>query len=201
MRYYEIAEGHRVGTSLTESTDRLPRYLYHATPMYRYDPGKAKEIGVFNVDKPISTHGLIPSKASHLYEDSIYLTDCDNIALAYADNGFGEDQAVDWAILRIDTAAIDIDHLRSDLHGEADNVYHDILALGFTEDDWWEDRIPWWATLETTGQCRYTKPIPAPSIELVGVRYNGTYQDGAINEVREAEDKPEIFYDEGEQAI
>jgi hypothetical protein len=80
-------------------------------------------------------------------------------------------------------------------------TYHDILALGFTEDDWWEDRIPWWATLETTGQCRYTKPIPAPSIELVGVRYNGTYQDGAINEVREAEDKPEIFYDEGEQAI
>jgi hypothetical protein len=153
--------------TIVESATTLPQYLYHATPMYRYDPSMAKKTGVFSVSNPIVSHGLIPSKSSHLYEASIYLSDCEDVARAYADNGFGEEQAVDWAILRIDTAALDETFLRSDLHGEADLRYDDILALGFTEDDWDHDRISWWATLEVTGQCRYLRTIPASSVTLI----------------------------------
>jgi hypothetical protein len=140
--------------------------FYHGTPMYRYDPSLAQELGTWAHDTPISKVGLQPSNASHLYQASIYLTDEASLAENYAYNNFGEESNVDWVILKIDPSFLKEDALKSDLHQEADMAYDEILAMGFTEDDWEEDRITWWATLKAIGQCRYIANIPPQAISI-----------------------------------
>lgn len=151
---------------LVESTvDKLPVF-YHATPMYRYDPKQADEVGVWPSDTPISTHGLVPSDASSIYEASIYLTDSMSLAANYAANNFGEENAVDWVVLKIDPTFLDPEAFRPDLDQEAEIHYDDIMDMGYTEEDWNNGDIHWGDILHTTGQCRYVKPIPASAITV-----------------------------------
>jgi hypothetical protein len=141
--------------------------LYHATPMYRYNPALALEVGVWPHDKPISQHGLIPSKASSLYEASIYLSDSESLAANYAANNFGEENHVDWVVLKIDPSFLDEAAFKPDLDQEAEIHFEEIMEMGYSEEDWWAGNIHWADVLHTTGQCRYTKAIPPSAISVV----------------------------------
>jgi hypothetical protein len=152
-------------------TMSLPQKLYHATPLYRYDPGATDIHGVWDVrvHGHIKGHGLRPCTNSSFYVPAIYLTDEAGIASNYASNNFGEDGLVDWVVLEIDASALDEACLLPDLDHEAYSRADDILALGFTEDEFDLEEIPWWATLHVTGQVRYTAPIPDDAIRVHAV--------------------------------
>jgi hypothetical protein len=140
---------------LVESAGResVPAAFFCGTPMYRW--------------QQIRHEGLVPSSASHPgAAPGVYLTHQIGVAVHYAEMNFGEDQPQEWAILRIEGAAIDPTLLRPDTGHETQMAMRDIMAHGFTEDQVREGKFPWWISLEETGQVVYGGAIPPSAIRL-----------------------------------
>ena len=144
----------------------LPRTLFHAIPLYRYNPKATDNHGIWDpaVHGQIKDHGLKPTMHSSKDVPVVYLTDEFGIAKNYADCNRGEEWPGDWIVLEVDTTVIDPAHLLPDLDQEAHIMADDILAQGYTEAEWDAGVIPWASVLKITGQVRYSAPIPDSAI-------------------------------------
>jgi hypothetical protein len=122
----------------------LPHTLYHATPLYRYDPHATANHGIWDPAVPgqIKEHGLRPGMDSSTDVPVVFLIDEVGIATNYADCNRGEEWPVDWIILAIDASVINPAHLLPDLDQEAQTMADDILALGYTQAEWDAGLIP-----------------------------------------------------------
>jgi hypothetical protein len=144
----------------------LPRTLYHATPLYRYDPKATENHGIWDpaVQGQIKGHGLKPSMHSSKDVPVVFLTDEVGIATNYAECNRGEEWPVDWIVLAVDASVIDPAHLLPDMDQEAQIMADDILAQGYTQAEWNAGMIPWASVFKITGQVRYSAPIPDSAI-------------------------------------
>jgi hypothetical protein len=144
----------------------LPRTLYHATPLYRYDPKATDNHGIWDpaVHGQIKDHGLKPSLHSSKDVPVVFLTDEVGIATNYAECNRGEEWPVDWIVLAVDASVIDPAHLLPDMDQEAQIMADDILAQGYTQAEWNAGMIPWASVFKITGQVRYSAPIPDSAI-------------------------------------
>jgi hypothetical protein len=147
-------------------TTVLPRTLYHATPLYRYDPKATDNHGIWDpaVHGQIKDHGLKPSMHSSKDVPVVFLTDEVGIATNYAECNRGEEWPVDWIVLAVDASVIDPAHLLPDMDQEAQIMADDILAQGYTQAEWNAGMIPWASVFKITGQVRYSAPIPDSAI-------------------------------------
>ncbi|WP_322883797.1 hypothetical protein [Microvirga lotononidis] len=111
-------------------TTALPQTLFHATPLYRYDPKATDNHGIWNPADhgQIKDHGLRPSMHSSKDVPVVFLTDEFWIAKNYADCNRGEEWPVDWIVLEVDTTVIDPARLLSDMDQEAQIMADDILS-------------------------------------------------------------------------
>jgi hypothetical protein len=84
----------------------LPFTLYHATPLYRYDPKATNNHGIWDpaVHGQIKDHGLKPSMHSSKDVPVVFLTDEVGIATNYAECNRGEEWPVDWIVLAVDAS-------------------------------------------------------------------------------------------------
>jgi hypothetical protein len=84
----------------------LPFTLYHATPLYRYDPKATDNHGIWDpaVHGQIKDHGLKPSMHSSKDVPVVFLTDEVGIATNYAECNRGEEWPVDWIVLAVDAS-------------------------------------------------------------------------------------------------
>jgi hypothetical protein len=144
----------------------LPITLYHATPLYRYDPKATDNHGIWDpaVHGQIKDHGLKPSMHSSKDVPVVFLTDEVGIATNYADCNRGEEWPVDWIVLSVDASVIDSAHLLPDMDQEAQIMADDILAQGYTQAEWDAGMIPWAYVFKSTGQVRYAALIPDNAI-------------------------------------
>jgi hypothetical protein len=144
----------------------LPFTLYHATPLYRYDPKATDNHGIWDpaVHGQIKDHGLKPSMHSSKDVPVVFLTDEVGIATNYAECNRGEEWPVDWIVLAVDASVIDPAHLLPDMDQEAQIMADDILAQGYTQAEWNARMIPWASVFKITGQVRYSAPIPDSAI-------------------------------------
>ncbi len=144
----------------------LPRTLYHATPLYRYDLKATDNHGIWDpaVHGQIKDHGLKPSMHSSKDVPVVFLTDEVGIATNYAECNRGEEWPVDWIVLAVDASVIDPAHLLPDMDQEAQIMADDILAQGYTQAEWNAGMIPWASVFKITGQVRYSAPIPDSAI-------------------------------------
>jgi hypothetical protein len=144
----------------------LPFTLYHATPLYRYDPKATDNHGIWDpaVHGQIKGHGLKPSMHSSKDVPVVFLTDGVGIATNYADCNRGEEWPVDWIVLAVDASVIDPARLLPDMDQEAQIMADDILAQGYTQAEWNAGMIPWASVFKITGQVRYSAPIPDSAI-------------------------------------
>jgi hypothetical protein len=144
----------------------LPCTLYHATPLYRYDPKATDNHGIWDpaVHGQIKDHGLKPSMHSSKDVPVVFLTDEVGIATNYAECNRGEEWPVDWIVLAVDASVIDPAHLLPDMDQEAQIMADDILAQGYTQAEWNAGMIPWASIFKITGQVRYSAPIPDSAI-------------------------------------
>jgi hypothetical protein len=144
----------------------LPFTLYHATPLYRYDPKATDNHGIWDpaVHGQIKDHGLKPSMHSSKDVPVVFLTDEVGIATNYAECNRGEEWPVDWIVLAVDASVIDPAHLLPDMDQEAQIMADDILAQGYTQAEWNAGMIPWASVFKITGQVRYSAPIPDSAI-------------------------------------
>jgi hypothetical protein len=144
----------------------LPFTLYHATPLYRYDPKATDNHGIWDsaVHGQIKDHGLKPSMHSSKDVPAVFLTDEVGIATNYAECNRGEEWPVDWIVLAVDASVIDPAHLLPDMDQEAQIMADDILAQGYTQAEWNARMIPWASVFKITGQVRYSAPIPDSAI-------------------------------------
>jgi hypothetical protein len=147
-------------------TALLPRTLYHATPLYRYDPKATDNHGIWvpAVHGQIKDHGLKPSMHSSKDVPAVFLTDEVGIAKNYADCNRGEEWPVNWIVLAVDASAIDSAHLLPDMGQGAQIMADDTMAQGYTQTDWDAGVIPWMSVFKITGQVRYSAPIPNNAI-------------------------------------
>jgi hypothetical protein len=122
----------------------LPFTLYHATPLYRYDPKATENHGIWDpaVQGQIKGHGLKPSMHSSKDVPVVFLTDEVGIATNYAECNRGEEWPVDWIVLAVDASVIDPAHLLPDMDQEAQIMADDILAQGYTQAEWNARMIP-----------------------------------------------------------
>jgi hypothetical protein len=144
----------------------LPFTLYHATPLYRYDPKATDNHCIWDpaVHSQIKGHGLKPSMHSSKDVPVVFLTDEVGIATNYAECNRGEEWPVDWIVLAVDASVIDPAHLLPDMDQEAQIMAADILAQGYTQAEWNAGMIPWASVFKITGQVRYSAPIPDSAI-------------------------------------
>jgi hypothetical protein len=147
-------------------TADLPRTLYHATPLYRYNPQATDYHGVWDpaIHGHIKGRGLQPSMDSSKDVPVVFLTDEVGIAINYAECNRGEEWPVDWIVLAIDASVIDQSLLLPDMDQEAQNMADDILAQGYTQAEWDAGAIPWFAVFKITGQVRYGAEVPHSAI-------------------------------------
>jgi hypothetical protein len=144
----------------------FPFTLYHATPLYRYDPKATDNHGIWDpaVHGQIKGNGLKPSLHSSKDVPVVFLTDEVGIATNYAECNRGEEWPVDWIVLAVDASVIDPAHLLPDMDQEAQIMADDILAQGYTQAEWNAGMIPWASVFKITGQVRYSAPIPDSAI-------------------------------------
>ncbi|WP_114947620.1 hypothetical protein [Microvirga calopogonii] len=144
----------------------LPRRLFHATPLYRYDPKATDNHGIWDpaAHGQIKDYGLKPSMHSSKDVPVIFLTDEVGIATNYADCNRGEEWPVDWIVLEVDMTVIDPAYLLPDMDQEAQIMTYGILAQGYTQSDWDARVIPWAPVFKITGQVRYSASIPDSAI-------------------------------------
>ena len=132
----------------------VPARFYTATPAYRYER--------------IKTEGLVPSAESRPGEEpGVYLSHQMDVAVNYAKMNFGENDAMEWAILEIDGSVIDPVKLVADNGHEAEMAADDIMKHGYTLEQIWTGDFPWWISLAETGQVVYLRPIPPSAIRVV----------------------------------
>jgi hypothetical protein len=146
----------------------VPRHLYHATPLYRFDPAATSNHGSWSVEKhgSIKGVGLIPRRDSSTKLAAVYLASEAGVAENYASGNFGEEWAVDWVVLEIETATLNPELFAPDLDIEAQTAAEDFVAAGYSVEDVLGEQIPWNVAMEVTGQVKYTGIIPDSSIRV-----------------------------------
>jgi hypothetical protein len=142
-------------SSIGETGDApsIPDVLFHATPMHRWDR--------------IRHEGLVASAASHPGRTpGVYLTHDESVARNYVEMGFGENGVVDWVVLRIDATTLDASRFVADVGQEMQTSFDEGDHPGFTIQDVYEARIPWWVSLQSCGQLVYEGSIEPSSIDM-----------------------------------
>ena len=110
----------------------------------------------------------MPSSASAPSDPpGIYLSHQAQMAIHYAEMGFGEDTPVPWVILAIDGTRLDPTKLVPDTGQECELNWDEIKARGYTDEQIRAGQFPWWVSLEETGQVIYRGHIPANLITVV----------------------------------
>lgn len=137
---------------MTPKNPALPTALYHATPQH-------------NIDS-ILRRGLLASKSSKTLSDGgVFLTNQKSLARGYAERRFGvDDYDEPWLLLKIDSAQLDPSRFESDPGQEAELNAEDIEARGYTI-----YTMPWWVSLEETGQMVYAGNVPSSAIEPIEI--------------------------------
>jgi len=131
----------------------FPTALYHATPQRNLDS--------------ILQRGLLASKSSVTLSSGggVFLTDEKSLARGYAERRFGvDDYDEPWLLLKIDPVQLDPSRFEADPGQEAELNAEDIEARGYTI-----LTMPWWVSLEETGQMVYAGNVPPGAIEPVEI--------------------------------
>jgi hypothetical protein len=130
----------------------FPTALYHATPQRNLDS--------------ILQRGLLASKKSvTLSGGGVFLTDEKSLARGYAERRFGvDDYDEPWLLLKIDPVQLDPSRFEPDPGQEAELNAEGIEARGYTI-----RTMPWWVSLEETGQMVYAGNVPPVAIEPVEI--------------------------------
>jgi hypothetical protein len=95
----------------------------------------------------------------------VFLTDEKSLARGYAERRFGvDDYDEPWLLLKIDPVQLDPSRFEPDPGQEAELNAEGIEARGYTI-----RTMPWWVSLEETGQMVYAGNVPPVAIEPVEI--------------------------------
>lgn len=129
--------------------------LYHASP--------ARNLG------SIQMQGLRPARSSRrLREDVVHLASQLDLAVRYAEQGFGTNGAEPWIILAVDIAALDPGKLRPDWDSEeAERCFETLIGHGYSPEQVRIGHYPWSLGLRTFGLAMYAAPISPVGLRIV----------------------------------